>query len=133
MSSDASLLISVSSWRAFLNSFNLCPTCSFNLNYDLLGCISTLQRKSSTRHHYVSPSLAACGLLGETAYILPSLPRHVDDVDLFTGGVAESPVGGGLVGATFSCLMRKQFADLRNGDRFFYLNRDGPQKFTTCM
>ena len=59
--------------------------------------------------------------------------RHVDDVDLFTGGVAERAVDDGLVGPTFACLLGTQFNFLRNGDRFFYLNREGPQIFTRGM
>ncbi|GFR67231.1 peroxidase-like protein [Elysia marginata] len=56
--------------------------------------------------------------------------RDIDDVDLFTGGVAEKPVDDGLVGPTFACLLGTQFNLLRNGDRFFYLNPDRPESFT---
>ena len=58
------------------------------------------------------------------------LPRHVDDVDLYSGAVSEQPVAGGLVGPLFACLLGRQFSYMRNGDRFFYLNREGPQAFT---
>ena len=30
---------------------------------------------------------------------------HVDDVDLFTGGLVETPLHGGLLGPTFGCIM----------------------------
>lgn len=38
-----------------------------------------------------------------------SLYDHPDDVDLFTGGVVEVPVSGGLVGETFACNLKKIF------------------------
>jgi peroxidase len=41
--------------------------------------------------------------------------------DLFVAGIAETPLPGSQVGATFSCLFKEQFARLRDGDRFFYL------------
>ncbi|KAG1713922.1 Chorion peroxidase [Nymphon striatum] len=48
--------------------------------------------------------------------------EHVDDIDLFVGGLLEKPVAGGATGETFACLNAKQFEILKNGDRFFYTN-----------
>jgi len=54
----------------------------------------------------------------------------VDDVDLFIGGVSESPAPGGLLGPTFRCIVGDQFARLQLGDRFYYDSASNPGKFT---
>lgn len=53
---------------------------------------------------------------------LKTLYRHVDDIDLFIGGIAETPTVGSLLGYTFLCIVGDQFARLRLGDRFYYEN-----------
>ena len=47
---------------------------------------------------------------------------HVDDVDLYVGGLAEEHVEGGLVGPTFAHMMATQFRDIKFGDRFYFEN-----------
>jgi peroxidase len=47
----------------------------------------------------------------------------VDKVDLWVGGLAEKHVNGGSMGQTFTKIIADQFQRLRDGDRFFYLNR----------
>lgn len=46
--------------------------------------------------------------------------NHINDVDLFIGGVSERSVQGAMLGPTFLCLIGDQMARLRRGDRLFY-------------
>lgn len=47
----------------------------------------------------------------------------IENVDLFVAGLAEKPLPGGLVGATFGCIISIAFTNVRDGDRFFYKRR----------
>jgi hypothetical protein len=46
----------------------------------------------------------------------------VDNIDPFEGGLAEDHVAGSDMGPLFTAIIADQFARLRDGDRFFYLN-----------
>ena len=50
-----------------------------------------------------------------------------DGIDLWVGGLAEIRMKGSNLGPTFACIIGKTFADLRDGDRFYYEN---PSVFT---
>ncbi len=47
---------------------------------------------------------------------------NVNNIDAFEGGMAEDHVAGSDVGPLFQAILVNQFARLRDGDRFFYLN-----------
>jgi Animal haem peroxidase/RTX calcium-binding nonapeptide repeat (4 copies) len=53
---------------------------------------------------------------------------HVNDVDLFVGGLAEAPVGSSQMGSTFTWIFQEQLDRLQEGDRFYYFNqlKDAP-------
>ena len=47
-----------------------------------------------------------------------------DDIDAFTGGLAERSQDGGMVGPLFAEIIRQQFELLRDGDRFFFTHKE---------
>ncbi len=53
--------------------------------------------------------------------------EHVEDIDLFSGGISELPLIDGIVGPTFACIMGIQFNHLKYGDRYYFEhgNQDG--------
>lgn len=54
---------------------------------------------------------------------LRDLYGTVDNIDLWTGGLAESHVPGSSVGPLFQRIMSRQFTALRNGDRHYFENQ----------
>ena len=62
---------------------------------------------------------------------LKNLYKSPEDIDLFTAGLAETPVNDGLTGATFNCIKAKQFKSLKDGDRFFFTHQNQAGSFTS--
>ncbi len=56
---------------------------------------------------------------------LASVYNNVNEIDPWVGMLAEDHVGGGSLGELTLAIIEDQFARLRDGDRFFYLNDDG--------
>uniref|UniRef100_A0A3P9AB63 Thyroid peroxidase n=1 Tax=Esox lucius TaxID=8010 RepID=A0A3P9AB63_ESOLU len=48
------------------------------------------------------------------------LYKHPDNIDIWLGGLVEEPLPGSRTGPLFSCLIGKQVAMLRDGDRFWW-------------
>lgn len=61
---------------------------------------------------------------------ISKLYDHVDDIDLYTGALAEIKNSDGLIGPTFKCLIGDQFSRLQQGDRFWYETPGNLQSFT---
>lgn len=68
--------------------------------------------------------LFICYLYWYFVCLLSNLPllffRHPDDIDLFAGGMSETPLPGSILGPTFQCLIAYQFSLYKHGDRFWY-------------
>ena len=56
----------------------------------------------------------------EVQQALSDAYSDVDDIDLWVGGLAEPHVRGAMVGPVFHRIISRQFANLRDGDRFYY-------------
>ena len=60
----------------------------------------------------------------ETLWRLYEVYGSPEISDLFVGGLAEKKLPKSLLGPTFACLFGITFSDLRDGDRFYYENKD---------
>lgn len=56
--------------------------------------------------------------------------KSVDDIDPYSGMLAEMPIHGGMLGPTLSCILSDQFVRLRRGDRYWYETGELPQAFS---
>ncbi|XP_040574499.1 salivary peroxidase/catechol oxidase [Lepeophtheirus salmonis] len=62
--------------------------------------------------------------------ILKTLYKSPNDIDLFTAGLAENSSDGSVLGDTFSCILGKQFENLKYGDRYFFTHSNQIGSFT---
>jgi peroxidase len=65
-----------------------------------------------------------------SAHSYPKIYASPEDIDLWSGGLSERPESGALLGPTFTCILGRQFFNLRAGDRFWYENSGWPSSFT---
>jgi hypothetical protein len=56
--------------------------------------------------------------------------RNIDDIDLVSGILVESPAEGTKMSPTLECILEYQFQRLRQSDRFWYENNDSTLRFT---
>ncbi|XP_071035495.1 chorion peroxidase [Parasteatoda tepidariorum] len=61
------------------------------------------------------------------------LYEDVRDIDLFSGGMAERPNQGAVIGPTFTCIIGVQFYHLKYGDRFFFEHGGQAGSFTPAQ
>lgn len=54
------------------------------------------------------------------ARLFADIYEDVQDIDFFSGGLAERPLQGSVLGPTFSCVVASVFRALKFGDRFYY-------------
>ncbi|XP_022249457.1 peroxidase-like isoform X1 [Limulus polyphemus] len=69
-------------------------------------------------------------LNNKTALRYSQLYKHPDDIDLWSGGVTERRLPGAMIGPTFACIIARQFANSKRGDRFWHENSGFPSAFT---
>lgn len=60
---------------------------------------------------------------------ISKLYQDVDDIDLYTGALAEIQYNNSLLGPTFTCMNARQFERLQLGDRYWYELADQPGSF----
>ena len=65
---------------------------------------------------------------------LRTLYTSIQDIDLFTGSLAESPLEGAVLGRTSACIVAEQFKRLIAGDRYFFTHGTSTgAKFTSAQ
>ena len=65
--------------------------------------------------------------------LLKRVYTNVLDIDLFVGAIVEFPTGESALGFTFTCMLARQFKDLRFADRFWYERDDHQTAFTLAQ
>lgn len=93
-----------------------------------LGSLNQTRVALGLPPHQSFAELAECAADPVVLSLFQTVYGSIDNVDLFMGGLAESPVpptvpNVGVVGETFRRIIARQFEHLRDGDRFFWLNQ----------
>jgi peroxidase len=91
-----------------------------------------MSRKNNYREARTFEDLAKGDFLTtESIQKLKGLYDHVDDIDLFVGGMLEKPDwNGALLGPAFTCIIGDQFGRFKKADRFWFENgRDMDARF----
>ena len=81
---------------------------------------------NEVREAYGLPPLASFAELTSDVDVIAKLTALYGDIsnlDLWVGGLIESPHGDSLLGETFFTIIADQFTRLRDGDRFWFENR----------
>ena len=90
-------------------------------------------RKARGRNKAVRFSDFSDEIPKERAESLGRIYKNPDDVDLFVGGLSETPLEGGQLGPTFSWILGLGFKRLRFSDRFWYETTDPSTGFTRAQ
>ena len=69
----------------------------------------------------------------ELAAALAAVYGDVDEVDMWIGLMSEDTLAGGMLGETLTVAILDQFARLRDGDRFFYLDDEELYPYTDLI
>jgi len=61
--------------------------------------------------------------------------KHLDNIDVWLGGLVEYMLPGSRTGPLFACLIGKQMKTLRDGDRYanIYLIKDSTFYILNCL
>ena len=76
------------------------------------------------RHYGLPPAVGFADISSDPAIqkALESAYENIQDLELWTGGLAEDHMPGAMVGETFHAIIADQFRRLRDGDRFWFEN-----------
>ncbi|CAL8129544.1 unnamed protein product [Orchesella dallaii] len=100
---------------------------SYNVYRQLCG-LTSLSTSWNTR-----PAEVTSDGWTATSQVYGNNGNNPQQIDLFTGGLIELPVQGGLTGPTFNCLKAVQFQRLKDGDRYFFTHNTGSYALTATQ
>ncbi|XP_077546923.1 peroxidase-like isoform X3 [Haemaphysalis longicornis] len=70
---------------------------------------------------------------GSVVDLYKTIYANVKDIDLFSAGISEIHVPGGIVGPTFACILGNLFRRTKFGDRFYYEHGNQAGSFTSAQ